>query len=103
MADNNMDISFEEHKLSELKNEINAELSSVRRVLQQVAEECEKNPEDDTILLEIQKVGKELEGAWDNLCNTFDKVTVKMGELFSGYNKTATDQKNNAQDMNRGL
>ena len=42
MADNNMDISFEEQKLSELKNEINAELKKIMPLQKKVREELEE-------------------------------------------------------------
>lgn len=104
MGDSGMDISLEEQRLNDLKNEINAELIAVRGILRNVANECDSDPsEDDTILVEIQKVGNDMRSAWGNLCDAFQSVTNKITDILSGYNKTATTHSENAGNISRSL
>ena len=104
MFDSGMDISLDEQRLDDLKNEINTELIAVRGILRNVAAECDKDPaEDDTILVEIQKVGNDMRTAWGNLCDAFQSVTDKITEIIGGYNKTATEQSENAGSISRSL
>lgn len=103
MTDSQRDISFNE-QLTELKSDINDELIAVRSVLRLVAAECELDPaEDDTVLVEIQKVGTHLWSAWDKLCGTFSEVSEKIGDIIGEYHKTATKHQDNASNMNTSL
>lgn len=104
LQEHNMDISFEEQQLQDLKSDIDSELIAVRGILRQVADECNSDPaEDDTVLVGIQKIGDDMRTAWNGLCDAFDKVSHKIGDLFAGYNKTANTQRENADSMNRSL
>ena len=104
MADYNLDISFEEQKLQDLKSDIDSELVAVRALLRQVAEECKSDPaEDDSVLGPIKNFGNEMHTKWSNLCDAFDKVSQRIGDLFSSYNKSASKQSEAAKDMDKSL
>ena len=104
MAESNMDISFQEADIENLRASIDDETSAVRQLLKSVYEETSKSPEeDDTILTTICDIGSKLDDAWNNLCNGFDQVSGKLKEIIGKYSTTANNRKDAAGGMKTGL
>ena len=69
MADAN---TFDQARAEAWATEVDAELDSVNKTLQEVAQECQESPyEDDVIFSTIMNVGRAFGEAWQGLTNQF--------------------------------
>lgn len=77
------DVNFDCEMAKSWKLEVDMTLMHVRRILEEVSEECEEGfDENDTVLTAIQEAGKVMHESWDKLCNGFDAINEIFGNLI---------------------
>lgn len=77
------DVDFDVAAASAWKMEVEMELGKVEQVLSEVSEQCTTIPgEQDTIMKGIEEVGKVMHDSWNTLCNGFQQMCSKFGELI---------------------
>lgn len=78
------DVDFDVAAANSWKIEVEMELDKVEQVLREVSETCTTIPgEQDTIMKGIEATGKVMSDAWNGLCNGFQQMCAKLGELFT--------------------
>jgi len=77
------DVDFDVAAANSWKIEVEMELQKVEQVLKSVEDVCSAVPgEKDTFMVGLQEVGKVMTDAWNGLCEGFNTMCEKIGELF---------------------
>lgn len=89
MSNGGQDISIEVAAAQAWKREVDVEVAAVKRLLNDVALECQEIAgSDDSIMQAIESAGKVLEDAWGKLIGGFEQIGAKIDEVFKKYHES---------------
>ena len=82
------DLTFKEAEARMWEKSVKQELQASSLVLARVHVDCACDPaEDDDILVAVQKAGKAMETAWDNMKKQFENASEQLNKVIDDYAK----------------
>ena len=88
----NYDVDFKEEDARKWIGAVESEVQAVQELLKNVtALTTAAEAEQDTIMLEMQQAGQELDEFWGKMCVGFEHVIGQLGKVFDSLTNAVSD------------